>query len=585
VSLSQGAGALSCPGAVIGLAALLPHLSAVEVEGAVVAPGLLVILARARPGPAACPGCGSPSERVNSRYRRHLADPGIGGRRVVVSLLARRLFCDAAACARRTFAEQPPGLASRCARRTDPAAAVLAAVAVALAGRAGARLAAALGLPAGRGALLRLLMAAPVPEPGPVRVLGVDDFALRRGRRYATVLVDLETGAAVDVLPDREAATLRAWLEAHPGAEVICRDRAGAYAEGARDGAPAAIQVADRWHLLHNLAGRVTDTAARHLGCLAGPGPRAEPAPAPAPRPAPRPRPAPEPGPFPQAERFPELPAGAHARRTAELWENIRRLRAEGLGVNPAARALGIDRNTVRRHTAAASPGALLAHRRPSTAEDWKPWILQRWNEGAHSAKHLHAEAAALGCTASYDAFQRLLKPLRATLPAPAPGPPAPRRRTRPAPAPRPWPPKASHAASWILKHPANLDDWETQALAIARARCPHLDGLAAHVAGFARILTARAGAAALDNWLERADADAEAQPDLQPFANGIRRDYQAVANGLTLPWSSGPVEGTVNRIKMLKRQTYGRAGFPLLRQRVLLNQKPPRDTTTANHP
>jgi transposase len=538
VSVSQVRVSLSAQEAqVLGL--LLPHLSGVAVDRAEVSGSLVSIWVHATAGGAACPGCGSWCTAVRDRYVRRLRDAAAGGRRVLVWLAVRLLRCGNPQCPKGSFAEQPEGLAVPYARKTSLLAGQLAAVAAALCGRAGPRLApAVLAVEVSRHTLIRGLMSLPGPGAGLVRVLGIDDFSLRKGREYATLLVNMETGEPVDVLPDREAVTAEKWLRAHPEVEVICRDRAGAYAEAARDGAPQAVQVAGRWHIWHNLCQYAGKAVARHQGCLSGSGCACQEG-----HPEPQREPQPEPGPGEGA-----LPAGAAA-VIRERHAAVQELRAAGKTLAETAAALGLGEQLAGRFWRAASAGALLKTAGASALDPWKPYLRRRWDAGITSTAALHREITALGYPGSELTTWRWLALLKLAAP---PKPPA--------------PPTRQQVTGWILTDPARLDGSEQGQLAAVLGCCPELRELAGHVTAFAKMLTGRHGAR-LDDWL----AAAGDCPALAPFANGIRRDYQAVRNALTMEWSSGRVEGRNTRTKLLERQMYGRASFPLLRKRILL--------------
>ena len=543
------------------LAVLFPHLAGLRVHRVEDAGFAVMIAASCRADSACCPRCGLESARVHGGYARTVADGAAGGRPVLIVLRVRRFRCRNPQCPAVTFAEQAAGLSERYRRRSVPLLAMLAGFGLELAGRAATRLAGTLGIAVHPATVLRLVAAAPDPQvTAAPDVLGVDDFALAKGYVYGTVLVDMRTGDVVDLLPDREAATLEAWLKAHPGAGIICRDRAGNYAEGARAGAPAAIQVADRWHLWHNLAEYAEKTVAGHRGCL-----KDQPGDADG-RDVPGPAGTPEQEPPGQAEGGQVPPDGfldACGRerrlvtRTRQRHAEIHQRLDAGESLSAISRVTGLDRKTVQRFARAGSAGELLgkATSRESKLDEFKPYLHQRWNEGVTDAAALHAELQQRGWAGSEQTIRRYVRPFRQSLAAPGPAPAVPKTR---------------QITRWLLTRPDHLQPDEQAQIQAIRARCPHIDALAGHVTAFAEMMTARAGSRDLETWLAAVEADEQA--GLRSFAAGIRNDQQAVINGLTLHWNSGKVEGTVNKIKMIKRQMYGRAGFDLLRKRVILH-------------
>lgn len=390
-----------------------------------------------------------------------------------------------------------------------------------------------------------MLLPAPAPAGAPT-VLGVDDFALRKREVYGTVLVDCGTRRPVDLLPDRQSGTFAGWLREHPGAQVICRDRAGAYAEGARAGVPEAVQVADRWHLWHNLGEQVEKEVARHRLCLARSAAQQVP--------DDRQKPSGQVG-----GAAADADAAAHVLpgRTHERYRRVHELLGQGKSMQAAARILGLAYNTVRKYAHADSADALTAAswaNRVTILDAYKPYLHQRLSEGPAGTAELHRQITARGYQGSYGTVLVYLRALRATGIIPPPGP---------------APPTVRQVAGWIMSDPDTLGKNERARLKAVLANCPELESTTAHVRGFAAMLTELRGDR-LRDWLDKIYIDT--LPGLHAFANGIDRDRDAVIAGLTLPYSSGVVEGQINRIKMIKRQMFGRAGFQLLRQRVLLS-------------
>ena len=549
------------------LSRLLPDPALVRLETWAHEPAqpTITLILRSRQRTRRCPLCCRRASRVHSRYERTLADLPWGEHAVVLRLRVRRLFCDNARCERRIFTERLPGLVTPWARRTARLATRLTAVGLALGGAAGARLSRVLLVPTARNTLLRLIRAAPLASDVTPSVLGVDDWALRKRHTYGTVLVDLERRRPVALLPDREAETLARWLRLHPGIKLVARDRSGAYADGIRRGAPEAVQVADRFHLLQNLAEALETTFTTHVTSLravdqardqavitdGGPVPVAPPG---------------------SPARAATLAAERRQRRMAR-YQQVWRLHREGWPGDAIARQLGLGRSTVvryLRHEAFPERKGRSDVGR-SLLDPWKPLLLKRWNAGQRDGRRLFRELQRRGYRGSYATLARYTQRLRQAQESAMPRPTRSSRRrpSLPSVIDRPERPLTPRTAAWLaLRRPERRNSSDTERLARLRDRDASLAealDLAEELAGLIRARQPER----LGPWLTRA-RDGKL-PAFRGFARRLGADEAAVRAAAMLPWSTGQVEGQINRLKTIKRQMYGRAKLDLLSRRFLL--------------
>jgi len=525
-------------------------------------PTMTVVLLVATSPTASCPRCGAASDRIHSRYRRTVADLALRQRPVTLRLVVRKFRCTQLNCPQAIFCERLPQLLAPRARATARLIDAQEAIGKSLGGEAGARLATRLAMPTSPDTLLRRVKSAsrePAPTP---RYIGVDDWAIRKGQRYGTIIVDLERGCILDLLPGRDGAALETWLKEHPGVEMVSRDRWAAFAQATTAGAPQAQQVADRWHLLKNLREVIEKLLDRFYSKLQ---PALEEPPASTEAPPPTASPVAENTAIPLAPVAapPVLePAPSPKRlRRLERYERVRQLHAEGTSLRQIARELRMSTKTVRRYIAGGGcPDWKPGQPRRTRVNAYTAHIDRRITEGCRNAAEVFRELAAQGYEGSSATVLRLFNRRLAA---------AGQQRVRVnAAAPRPnSPPSARRLAFDFIRRPEDREAADEQRLERVRAIDAEV-GAALHLADeFVRMVRTRSGAGLAD-WLARA-AETPAQ-EIRGFVGGVRQDEAAVQAGLSEAWSNGPVEGHVNRLKVIKRTMYGRAGLELLRARVL---------------
>jgi transposase len=433
---------------------------------------------------------------------------------------------------------------------------------LALGGAAATRLSHLLNYGQSRNTFLNLLSKLSLPAIATPKVVGVDDFALRKGQQYGTILVDLEQRCPIALLPDRTAATLQTWLSEHPGIEILSRDRSKTYKRAMSNGAPNAIQVADRFHLLHNLEEALEkdfkgkshvlkQIEKAHLTTIGQPV---------------------QPQVSQDAQSARQLQQQQKRAERLENYEHVHRLRQQGHPVTAIAHHLGMGVRTV--YTYLSYPTfpewqpTVQRRRRRMPLDDYKPYLNQQWQQGRHSSKALFEDIQRQGYPGSYMSvtrYTRTLRPLKPDLPLTLVGlEAAPSRNGRVS------KPLSARRAAWlVLQRDEQLTTEDAPLLEQMRQHSALSESISL-TQGFLRLVRQRLPDQ-LDDWIEQAENSSI--QSLQRFANGLKDDYDAVKAGLTLEISNGQVEGQNNRLKMLKRQMFGRAGLDLLAKRLILNR------------
>lgn len=511
--------------------------------------GVLTITAVSTQQAPCCPLCGTRAAHVHSRYARQIADLPCGGQRVHLLVLVRKCFCKVTTCQRKIFAERLTPFVAPWARVTTRLFQIVQILGLATGGRLGIRVTERLSIQTSKTTILRRIMALPTEPVGQVPQIGIDDFAFRRGRKFGTIIVDLQTHKVLDVLPNRTADTSATWMATHPEIELVSRDRGGDYAAAARKAAPHATQTADRFHLYKNLGEALEGVLARHLAAhhrgmtekvsatpLGGASSKLPPK---------------------QGPKEADLCQAKREERLAQ-YQQVVALRKLGLSQAVIAGQVGIGRSTVSHWLGGDTFPEQQPRPRKIGLEPYLPFLHERWEAGCHNMAQLYRELVACGYTQSYrSVYKQLVRFL-----------PEGRKNAAKGCDLAPTPPLTARQATFLfLRRLEDLEADEQQTLSTLRHLHPEIDLAYDLVQQFARMLRTRTGEK-LDDWL--GSVRASKIREFQGFVTGIERDKAAVVAGLTLVQNNGLVEGHVNKLKLIKRMGYGRAGFPLLRQRVL---------------
>ena len=497
-----------------------------------------------------CPDCQCPTQRVHSFYQRKLADLPWQGRPATLIVSVPRFFCQTAVCPRRTFVMPLEGITVRHGRQTTRLTDLHYYIAHTLGGSAGARLSVRLCCPVSPDTLIRRLLSRARntrKDMALPRVVGVDDWAWRRGHHYGTIVVDLEKNDVIDLLPDRDADTLARWMQAHPGIEIIARDRAGAYADGCRRGAPSALQVTDRWHLLKNLSeafvsilDRFTTrvrTLTRQLNASTVLSEISETV-----------RVVPE-----EAQT---VVRSVSRERREILFNEALALKAEGHSIQANATTIGVERKTVRRwFQRGHAPTWKRTAPTRSILVPYTSHLEKRWSEGRRNSRQLWRELLEQGFTGQYGTVRKWVTARQGI-------------STKPVSSAHVAPPLGRRLACLLLaEDPLSAGQQGLLVPALLKAE-PHLAVTLCWLRKMQPLLCKKSDTST------RGDLKALLEEGkttlLSRLIPALERDAAAIEASLVTPWTTSPVEGQISRLKMIKRTMFGRAGFELLKARVL---------------
>ncbi len=527
----------------MSLLTLFPHLRGFRLLSSHRETKCLILTCERVTRPTQCPVCGTVAHRIHSRYQRTVWDLSIQNVQVILHLHVRKFYCDQHGCPRRIFTERLPQVTSPHGRYTFGLRQLLGQLGQEQGGAPGAHSAKLLGMQTTARSILRFMHALPLPAIVEPQIIGIDEWAWKRRRRYGAIIVDLERNKPIALLPDRSQQTIIQWLKRYPTINIVARDRSKEFAAAITAALPQAKHVADRWHVAKNLAehlDKVVSARWKHLTTAVG---AAETPPEPIPV-------------SPPARRLRQAPG-------AERYQQMLALAQAGLPTGTIAKRLGVGPRTIRRWLAVAH-GPYAGRRKPRRSPfDWSTrYLRERWEAGERNGTVLWEELKAQGYSgSSRSVYRRLAKfreypRKRGVSASPESVPRSPFEDVRP-----------GQVIGWMLTRPETLSPEAQQQL----DQITQMDSTLAQARelthGFLDLIRHHSGEG-LDSWLKEVRASSVRQ--FLPFARSVERDKPAILAGLTLPYSTGPVEGHINRLKLIKRQAYGRAGLSYLQHRFL---------------